>query len=235
MGKSWKNPHKQAKAQEKGKLFTKVAREVYVAAKLGGPDPEANPRLKMAIADAKKISCPNDTIERAIKKGSGQLDDGSVIEELTYEGFGPHNVGIIVECQTDNKNRTVSDLRAVFKKNGGNLGETGSVAWMFDRVSLVEGIKDNVSDPEEDAIEAGANEVTSGENSTYSFYGAPEDLDSIRATLIERGWEISTAELSYKANNITELNDEQKKDVFKLLDAIDDNDDSHRIHATILD
>src|SRR5690606_35694779 len=117
MGKSWKNPFKEAKAQQKGQIFTKLAREISVAAKMGGPDPEGNSRLKLAIAAAKAQSCPKDTIERAIKKGAGLLDDGSQIEELTYEGLGPFGVGIIVECQTDNKNRTVGDLRTIFRKH----------------------------------------------------------------------------------------------------------------------
>ena len=233
MGKSWKNPFKEAQAQKKGKVFTKVAREVAVAAKLGGPDPDANARLKLAILAAKEVSCPKDTIERAIKKGAGQLDDGAQIEELTYEGFGPHNVGIIVECQSDNKNRTVSELRNLFRKHGGHLGETGSVAWMFDRVCLVSGTKANVADPEEDAIEVGANEVAKADDSQYDFFGEPADLDAIRSSLTERGWEIKVAELSFRAKNITELNEEQQKEIHELLEALEDNDDSHRVHATV--
>lgn len=234
MGKGWKKGAKLENAQKKGQLFTKLAREISVAAKLGGPDPDANSRLKLAIAAAKEVSCPKDTIERAIKKGSGQLDDGASIEEYTYEGFGPHNVGIIVECQSDNKNRTVTELRTTFKSHGGNLGETGSVAWMFDRVALITGRKADVPDPEVEAIEAGANEVEPGEESgTFDFYGSPEDLDSIRKTLAGRGWEITVAELSYKAKNLTELTPDQEKEVLELLEALEDNEDSHRVHATI--
>ena len=116
MGKSWKNPHKVAAAAKKGALFTKLAREISVSAKLGSPDPDANSRLKLAIQVAREASCPKETIERAIKKGSGQLDDGTQIDEVTYEGYGPHGVGVIVECQTDNKVRTVSEIRNLFKK-----------------------------------------------------------------------------------------------------------------------
>lgn len=232
MGKQWKKDGKAEAAAKKGAVFTKVAREIQVAAKLGGPDPESNSRLKLAISVAQKASCPKDTIERAIKKGSGQLDEGAQIEELVYEGYGPHGVGIIVECQSDNKTRTVADIRIIFKKKGGNLGETGAVQWMFSRVSLIEGVKSGVEDIEAEAIEVGANEVES-DGETTSFYGNPEDLDAIRTALIERGWEVSAAELSYKANETTTLNEEQKKEVIELLQALEDNDDTHRIHATI--
>lgn len=233
MGKGWKKAGKLEASAKKGALFTKAAREIAVAAKLGGGDPEGNSRLKLAIAAAKEISCPKDTIERAIKKGTGQLDDGAQIEEITYEGYGPHGVGIIVECQTDNRTRTVSQMRSLFKSNGGNLGETGAVAWMFERVCLIQGKKANVGDPEEEAIEAGANEVEKEDDGTYSFYGSPTDLDAIRTALQGRGWEITVAELSYKAKEKTQITEEQKKEVYELLEVLEDNDDSHRVHATI--
>lgn len=233
MGKGWKKAGKLEASQKKGAVFTKVAREIAVAAKLGGGDPEGNSRLKLAIAAAKEVSCPKDTIERAIKKGTGQLDDGAQIEEITYEGYGPHGVGILVECQTDNRTRTVSEIRNVFKSNGGNMGESGAVAWMFERVCLVQGTKATIGDPEEEAIEAGANEVEKEEGGTYSFFGSPTDLDAIRTALQGRGWTISVAELSYKAKDKTDLNESQLKDVYELLEALEDNDDSHRVHATV--
>jgi YebC/PmpR family DNA-binding regulatory protein len=233
MGKGWKKAGKMEASQKKGAIFTKVAREIAVAAKLGGGDPEGNSRLKLAIAAAKEVSCPKDTIERAIKKGTGQLDDGAQIEEITYEGYGPHGVGILVECQTDNRTRTVSEIRNVFKSNGGNMGESGAVAWMFERVCLVQATKASVKDAEEEAIEAGANEVEKEENDAYSFYGSPTDLDAIRTALQGRGWTISAAELSYKAKDKTDLSEAQLKDVYELLEALEDNDDSHRVHATV--
>lgn len=233
MGKSWKKAGKLEASQKKGAIFTKVAREIAVAAKLGGGDPEGNSRLKLAIAAAKEVSCPKDTIERAIKKGTGQLDDGAQIEEITYEGHGPHGVGIIVECQTDNKTRTVSEMRNIFKSNGGNMGSSGAVAWMFERVCLITGTKNNVGDPEEDAIEAGANEVEKDNEGGYSFYGSPSDLDAIRKALQGRGWEIKAAELSYKAKDKTNLSEAQLSEVYALLEALEDNDDSHRVHATV--
>lgn len=233
MGKGWKAAGKLEVAQKKGAAFTKAAREIAVAAKLGGGDPEGNSRLKLAIEAARELSVPKDTIERAIKKGTGQLDDGKQIEEVTYEGYGPHGVGIIVECQTDNRTRTVSELRNLFKSHNGALGESGAVAWMFNRVSLIKGKKVGSFDPEEEAIEVGANEVHKEDGDEYSFYGAPEDLNSIRTALTGRGWEITVAELSYDKKETTQISEEQKKEVLELLGEIDDNDDSHRIHATI--
>ncbi|WP_415061452.1 YebC/PmpR family DNA-binding transcriptional regulator [Bdellovibrio sp.] len=233
MGKSWKNAGKVEKAQQKGQIFTKLAREISVAAKAGGPDPSANSRLRLAIDAAKKVSCPNDTIERAIKKGAGLLDDGKIIEEITYEGYGPHGVGVIVECQTDNKHRTAPDMRHAFKSHEGNMGEVGSVAWMFDRVGLIEGTKDGSYDPDEEAIEAGANEVSRDENGTCEFFSNAEDLDAVRDALMKRGWKITTSELSFKAKNITELTEAQRKDVEEFLNYLDDMDDTHRVHATV--
>jgi len=233
MGKGWKTPFKAAQAQKKGQIFTKLAREISVAAKLGGPDPEANSRLKLAIAVAREASCPKDTIERAIRKGAGLDSDAAQIEELTYEGLGPHGVGLIVECQTDNKNRTVSELRNIFRTHNGNLGETGSAAWMFERISLLVGQKANVGDPEEEAIEVGANEVEKNEDGSYAFIGSPTELDSMRSGLMGRGWTIQAAERSYMAKNITDLNAEQTKEVQELIQEIDDFDDSHRVYSTL--
>lgn len=231
MGKGWKTSIKAENAAKKGQMFTKFAREIQVAAKAGGPDPSMNARLRLAIDAAKKNSCPNDTIDRAIKKGAGLLES-ALVEEVAYEGYGPHGVGVIVECQTDNRHRTAPDMRNVFKKHDGNMGESGSVAWMFSRVGLIEGTKTGTFDPEEEAIEAGANEVEKEEEG-YSFYSSVEDMDSVRQNLQKRGWHITTCELSYKANNVTELTAEQMKDVEKFLQAVDDMDDTHRVYATI--
>ena len=233
MGKGWKKAAKSENAAKKGKIFTKLAREIAVAAKLGGPDPEGNARLKLAISVARAESCPKDTIERAIKKGSGQLDDGAIIEEVTYEGTGPYGVGILVECQTDNRNRTVGEIRNIFRRHNGNLGESGSCLWMFDRLALITGKKSAVSDPEEDAIEVGADSVEKNDDGSFSFYGAPNEVESIRSALLSRGWEISVAERTYVAKNQTDLTEEQRTEIQALLEDLDDNDDSHRIHATV--
>lgn len=231
MGKSWKNASKTANAAKKGLVFTKLAREIQVAAKAGGADPSMNARLRVAIDAAKKQSCPNDTIDRAIKKGAG-LSNDSIIEELAYEGYGPHGVGVIVECQTDNKHRTAPEVRNCFKKHEGNMGESGSVAWMFQRVGLIEGNREGQFDPEEEAIEAGANEVEKTEEG-FSFITSLEDLASVRTNLEKRSWKITTCEPSFKATNITELSAEQMKDVEEFLNALDDMDDTHRVHATV--
>lgn len=233
MGRGWINTIKTANAAKKGAMFTKFAREIQVAAKLGGPDPNFNARLRMAVDAAKKASCPNDTIDRAIKKGSGQLE-GSIIEEITYEGYGPHGVGVIVEIQTDNKNRTAPEMRLLFKQNNGNMGETNSVAWMFDRVCLLEGTKPGQFDPEEEAIEVGANEVLKSEEG-YAFYGAIESMEEIRKALVSRGWTIAAAELAYRPKNPTVLTEAQKAEVVQLLSELDDHDDTHRVFATLPD
>lgn len=231
MGKGWKSPIKAANAQKKGAVFTKLAREIQVAAKMGGADPNMNARLRLAIDVAKKNQCPNDTIDRAIKKGAGLLD-GATVEEFTYEGYGPHGVGVIVECQSDNKNRTAPEIRQVFKDNDGNMGESGSVAWMFERVSLIEGHKAGTFDPEEEAIEAGANEVSKTDDG-YAFYGAYDAIDEVRSALTARGWTVTTAELAYKPKNITDVTEEQMKEVVAFLDELDEHDDTHRVYATL--
>ena len=220
-----------ANAAKKGAKFTKFAREIQVAAKLGGPDPAANSRLRMAIDAAKEASVTKDMIERSIRKGAGLDADAAQIEEITYEGYGPHQVAIIVECQSDNRNRTSGEIRNIFNKNGGRFGD--SVMWMFDRVALIEGANPKVKDAEEDAIEAGANDVEKVGDDSYRFTGAPEDLKAIEGALTARGWKITTSELSYKAKNQADVTEEQKKDVYEFIQILDDDDDTSRIHATI--
>ncbi len=232
MGKSWKNPIKAENAAKKGAVFTKLAREIQVAVKFGGIDPEYNARLRMALDAAKKQSVPNDTIDRAIKKGSGQLD-GHIIEEITYEGYGPHGVGVLVETQTDNKTRTVAEIRNLFKKNGGNMGESGSVAWMFERVGIIHSTHSGSFDPEEEAIEAGANEVYP-HDTHFEFFTEIHHLDEIRKALVQRGWHITQSEPGYKPKNKTDLNADQLKEVVEFLNHLDDHDDTHRVYATLV-
>lgn len=233
MGKGWKQAGKAEKSAAKGKIFTKVAREISVAAKLGGPDPEGNSRLKLAILAAKEVSCPKDTIERAIAKGAGTGTDGAQIEELTYEGTGPNGIGVVVECQTDNKNRTVSELRRIFRHHEGNLGELGSVQWMFDRVTTVTAEKADIGDPEEEAIEVGANEVEKNEDGTYTFIGGLTDFDSLRNGLTGRGWTIRGAERTYRAKNFVELEGEARETVIEMLEELDDCDDSQKVYSNL--
>ncbi len=237
MGKSWKNPLKQANAAKKGAQISKMAKEITVAARLGGGDPDSNARLRLAVNTARAESVPKETINRAIQKGTGSLDDGKIIEEIMYEGYGPHQVVVLVECQTDNRARTASEIRFMFKKYKGQMGEKGSVLWMFDRIGLVEGVAPPGDfDCEEEAIEAGANEVEKNHSreNFYSFYTDPDDLDSVQKILGERNWDIKTCELSYKAKNKKEdLSEEQLGEVYEFLDALDDNEDSARIHSNI--
>lgn len=241
MGKSWKRAGTLINAQKKGAQFTKLAREIAVAAKLGGPDLNGNARLRIAIEAARKVSCPKDTIDRAIKKGTGQLDGDYVMEELMYEGFGPHNVGILVVCQTENRNRTASEIKHIFSKNKGNPGEPGSVSWMFEKIGKVIGSKENIEDIEEEAIEGGANEVEQAEteqaeeNNNWIFYTDTSEVDQVRKNLSERGWEITTAELAYRPTQISEINEEQKEEVIEVLKKLDDHDDVSRLYVSIND
>lgn len=234
MGKSWKNPIMAANAAKKGAKFTKLAREIQVAAKLGGADPQSNSRLRMAIDAAREASCPKDTIERAVKKGAGLLNDGQTLEEVTYEGFAPHQVGVLVECQTDNRNRTASEIKNLFNKRGGQIGEPGSVAWLFDRVSLVEAeAPKSVTDSEAEAIEVGAEDVESVTPPLYRFYGRPTDLKSIENSLEQRSWKVKLAELSFRAKMIKTLSTQQLTELYEFIEALDDNDDTHRIHVDV--
>jgi len=238
MGKGWKNPAKAANAAKKGMEFSKLAKEIQVASKLGGPDPNMNSRLRLAVDAAKARSCPKDTIERAIKKGAGLLDGEAQPEEVLYEGFGPAQVGILVECQTDNRARTATDIKVAFNKNNGRLADAGSIAWMFERVGLLEGFNTNRDlDIEEEAIEAGATEVEPLEMEAglgASFNTSPEDLDVVRKALIERGWTIEVMELSYNAKNKTEdVSEEDMNLLGELLEKLDENEDSFRVYATV--
>ena len=224
-------------AAKRGLAFGKLVKEITVAARLGDPVPEHNARLRAAIEAARKLSCPRETIERAIKKGAGLLDETVNYETIVYEGFAPHKVPVIVECLTENKNRTASEIRILFRK--GQLGSIGSVAWMFDRVGVIEATHSNKSiDPEGSAIEAGAQDVEAleadevGENQTGGrFYTDATDLDLVNKKLAEEGWIMSKSELAYRSKSEVELNAEQLKEVSDFLGAIDDNDDVHRVYA----
>lgn len=236
MGKGWKNPIKAANSAKKGIKFSKLAKEIQVAAKLGGPDVEMNARLRMAVDAAKAESCPKDTIERAVKKGAGLLEGEAQPEEVLYEGFGPAQVGILVECQTDNRARTATDIKIVFNKNNGRIAEAGSIAWMFDRVGLLEGFNTNRElDIEEEALEAGASDVESLNIEAglgASFYTVPEELNIVRKALIVRGWTIEVMELSYRAKSIIDVGADDKTLLAELLEKLDDNEDCYRVYST---
>lgn len=221
-----------------GAIFSKLAKEISVAAKLGGPDPGANPRLRAAVEAAKKNSMPRDTIERNIKKGAGLLDEKVTYETVTFEGFAPHKVPVIVECLTDNKNRTNSDIRVLFRK--AQLGNAGAVAWMFDRVGIIEATHEEAKDAEEAAIEAGAQNVEpmdkddlAGAKVGATFYTEITDLNAVSNALTAAGWKVTTSELGYKAKNMVDLSPDQLKEVGEFLQSIDDNDDVHRVYAAV--
>lgn len=232
MGKQWKKDGKLQSAAKKGAITSKISKEITVATRLGGSDQDINPRLRLALRAARENSVTKETIERAIKKGTGELE-GAAIEEITYEGFGPHRVAVIIECQSDNRNRTAPEIKLIFKKHDAQLGEIGSVAWMFERVGHVSGkLMKEGFDPDEEAIESGANEVVKNEDD-FDFYGNPEELANMNKALSERGWDIDTVELGYKPKTFTELTEDQKKEVMEFLEALEDNEDTSKIFTSL--
>jgi YebC/PmpR family DNA-binding regulatory protein len=239
MGAQWKHQGKASSAAAKGAVIHKLTKEIQVAAKLGQPDPDYNPRLRAAIEAARKQSVTRDTIERAIKKGAGLDKDASQFETVTYEGFAPHKVPVIVECLTDNKNRTASEVKVLFR--AGHMGTPGSVAWMFDHMGIIEAIHaDKNQDFESAAIEAGAQNVeplekeeVGNEGIGARFFSDASDLDAVNKALTAMGWKVSKSELGYVPKNLVELNGEQEKEVVQFLQDLDDCDDVHRVYAGI--
>lgn len=223
---------KAAKDAKRGKIFTKLIREITVAARLGNSgDPNFNPRLRTAIAAAKAQSMPSDNIDRAIKKGTGELE-GATYEDVTYEGYGPGGVAILVQCLTDNRNRTVSSIRATFNKNGGNMGESGCVAWMFHRkgVVVVEAAAADEERVMEAALEAGAEDVASlGEG--FEVTTDPDVLDAVRETLEAASFTIVSGEVSNVPENTQPLSGNEASKLLKLLDALEDDDDVQTVSA----
>lgn len=240
MGAQWKHSLRQTANNKKGQVVGKLVKEIIVAAKLGGPDPDSNFRLRAALEDARKNSVPRDTIDRAVKRGAGLLDDPVQYETLLFEGFAPHQVPLIVECLTENRNRTAADIRVLFRK--GQLGNTGAVAWMFDRKGLIEASHSDASiDLETSAIEAGADDVSKislqdckhPQGIQARFLCAPSDLDVVNKALNASGWDISTSEFTYKAKNYTSLPADQVKEVIDFVSEIDDHDDVHRVYLAL--
>ena len=239
MGAQWKQAGREANATKRGQIVGKLVREILVAAKLGDPDPQLNARLYAAIEAARKASVPRDTIERAIKKGSGQTDDRVNYELVTYEGFAPHKVPVIVECLTDNRNRTAPEIRHLFKT--GSLGAPGSVGFFFDHFGVVEATHaDKTRDAESDAIEAGAQNVETLEagevpaaNIGARFICEIKDLDTVSKFLAKSGWKVLAAELRYLAKNFVGLSETHRKEVVDFLNSLDDHDDVHRVYAAL--
>ncbi len=216
----------------KGKIFTVIGRELAVAVKAGGPDPNSNSRLRDAIAKAKSNNMPNDTIERSIKKAAGNLDAVNY-EAITYEGYGPKGVAVIVEVLTDNKNRSAANVRSAFTKGGGNMGTTGCVSFMFDEKGQIIIEKSDDLDPEELemlAIEAGAEDILD-ETDSFEIITAPEDFSAVRESLENAGIEMAEAEISMIPQTYTELTDaDDIKKMNKLLDMLDEDDDVKNVY-----
>ncbi|MDK2799464.1 MAG: hypothetical protein PWP27_1007 [Clostridiales bacterium] len=230
----WANiKHKKEKTDaQKGKIFTKIGREIAVAVKEGGPDPASNSKLKDAIAKAKANNMPNDTIERSIKKASGELG-GANYEEIVYEGYGPSGVAVIVETMTDNKNRTAGEMRHLFDKYGGNLGTTGCVSFMFDKKGVIIIEKaDNIDEDElmMEALEAGAEDF-SAEDGYYEILTAPDDFSQVRDTLEMKGFTFASASIEMIPQTMTALESEDDiKKMQKLIELLEDNDDVQNVY-----
>src|SRR5215210_5432361 len=217
---------------KRGKIFTKLIKEITVAARTGGTgDIDANARLRKAVNDAKAQNMPNDTIDKAIKRGTGELE-GVTYEELTYEGYGIGGVAVLVETMTDNRNRTVAELRHLFSKNGGNLGESGSVAWIFDKKGYI--VVDKNAKPEDElfeiALESGADDMQD-EGDVFEIYTAPENFDAVNDALKATGIEPQAAEISLIPQNYIHLEGADAKQMLKLYDALDDHDDVQKVYA----
>ena len=217
---------------KRGKIFTKLIKEITVAARTGGSgDVDSNARLRKAVTDAKGLNMPNDTIDRAIKRGTGQLE-GVAYDEITYEGYGISGVAVLVETMTDNRNRTVAEIRHIFSKNGGNMGEAGSVAWMFDKKGYIVVDKTAMGEDAlfEIVIEAGADDMQD-EGDVYEIFSTPDNFEAVTDALKAAGVETQAAEISMIPQNYIALAGDDARKMMKLYDALDDNDDVQKVYA----
>jgi len=225
--------HKKGAADAKrGKIFTKIIKEITLAARLGGGDVEGNARLRQAVAVAKAENMPKDNIEKAIKKGSGELEGGAAYEEIVYEGYGPGGAAVMVEVMTDNKNRTVAEIRHMFSKHGGNLGENGCVAWMFEKKGNLIFSKDDVDEDSlmELALEAGAEDVEEQE-SEYEVITEPGAFEGVRSAMDAAEIKYLLAEIGMIPQNTVKLNEEKATQMLKLMEKMEDNDDVQNVYA----
>ncbi|HBM6518886.1 TPA: YebC/PmpR family DNA-binding transcriptional regulator [Enterococcus faecium] len=224
----WHNIQGRKNAQDakRGKVFQKLSREIYMAAKAGGPDPSMNPALRLVVDKAKAANMPNDNVERAIKKATSAVDETNY-DEITYEGYGPGGVGILVHALTDNRNRTATNVRVAFTRNGGSLGETGSVGYLFDRKGYIAIERDGLTVDEEtmfeDVLEAGAEDLQTSPE-VFEIYTAPEDFAAVRDEL-EKEFTLAQAELTMIPQTTIDLNEEQKEQLERLVDKLEDDDD----------
>lgn len=224
----WHNIQGRKNAQDakRGKVFQKLSREIYMAAKAGGPDPSMNPALRLVVDKAKAANMPNDNVERAIKKATSAVDETNY-DEITYEGYGPGGVGILVHALTDNRNRTATNVRVAFTRNGGSLGETGSVSYLFDRKGYIAIERDGLTVDEEtmfeDVLEAGAEDLQTSPE-VFEIYTAPEGFAAVRDEL-EKEFTLAQAELTMIPQTTIDLNEEQKEQLERLVDKLEDDDD----------
>lgn len=224
--------HKKAKVDAaRGKVFTKIIKEITVAARVGGGDTSMNPRLRVAVAAAKGANMPAKNIESAIKKGTGEMP-GVVYEDVIYEGYGPAGVAMYIEVVTDNRNRTVAEIRNFLSKYGGNLGESGSVAWMFEKKGMIAIAKDKYSEEElfEVILECGAEDMDTSEES-FVVYTAFEDFNNVRNELEDKGIEMESAELTMIPQNTVDISGKNAEQLMKLMGILDDHDDVQNVFA----
>jgi YebC/PmpR family DNA-binding regulatory protein len=224
--------HKKGAADAKrGKVFTRVIKEITVAARLGGGDPDSNPRLRSAITSAKSENMPKENIERAIKKGTGELE-GVNYEEVSYEAYGPGGVAVLVECLTDNKNRAVADLKHIMDRHGGSIGEPGCVAWIFKKRGLIVLDRESVDEEKllELALDAGAEDVQE-EESTFEIHTEPSNFEVVRKAVEEAGFTYEMAEVSMVPQNTVRLEGKQAQQMLNLMEALEDSDDVNNVYA----
>ncbi|PIP39372.1 MAG: YebC/PmpR family DNA-binding transcriptional regulator [Desulfobacterales bacterium CG23_combo_of_CG06-09_8_20_14_all_51_8] len=230
----WANiKHKKgAEDAKRGKIFTKVVKEIIVAARLGGGDPSANPRLRTVLLKAKVNNLPKDNVDRAIKKGTGELE-GVNYEELSYEGYGPGGVAVLVESLTDNKNRTVADIRHVFNKHNGNLGENGCVAWMFDKKGWISVSRKAVNEETlmSVALDAGAEDIRDEDEDNFEIVMAPDDFDAVKTALEKAAIPIVDSEVTMLPKNYISIAGKEAESMVKLMDALEDNDDVQKVYT----
>lgn len=226
--------HKKGAADAKrGRIFTKLIKEISIAAREGGGDPDGNPRLRTAILTAKANSMPRDNIERAVKKGTGDADGGAQVEELTYEGYGPGGVAVLVEVVTDNKNRTIADIRHIFSKNNGNLGESGCVSWMFNRRGTITITGEGLT--EDTLMEAvldieGFEDLEVGDGD-FTVYTEGAKLYAVRETLTEKGFNCTEAKLAWIPQNVAKVEGKKAEQTLRLIDVLEDHDDVTNVFA----
>ena len=225
MGAQWKHAGRQASSAAKGRIFSKLAKEIAVAAK-GGADPSLNSRLRVVVEAAKKASMPRDTLERAIKKGAGLLDEQVQYEVVTYEGFGPHRVPVIVECLTDNNKRTSTNIKHIFRN-----GQLSPVAWDYTHVGIIEATGDG--DPEESAIEAGAQDFELDAEVGTRFYTEPTDLDAVQKALSSRGWNVASMRIGWRPKNPVTIDEAARAEVEAFLNELDEDEDVQQIYAAL--